>query len=59
MVEALVGEEDSAEALVGRWWATPYAGYYGAATPYIGYGYPQYSSAGAPYYTPYSAWGWY
>lgn len=43
----------------GRWWATPYAGYYGAATPYVGYDYPQYSSAGAPYYTPYSARGWY
>ena len=42
-----------------RWRATPYAGYYGATTPYGEYGHPYYSAAGAPYYTPYSAWGWY
>jgi len=33
------------------WMATPYAGYYGTATPYQGYGHP--------YYTPYSEQGWY
>jgi len=39
-----------------RWWATPYAGYYGTTTPYGGYGHPYYGAAGAPYYTPYTAW---
>jgi NAD-dependent dihydropyrimidine dehydrogenase PreA subunit len=38
-----------------RWWAMPYAGYYGATIPYMGYGYPYYGAAGAPYYTPYGA----
>ena len=32
-----------------RWWATPYAGYNAGAIPYMGYGYPYYGTAGAPY----------
>jgi NAD-dependent dihydropyrimidine dehydrogenase PreA subunit len=44
----------------GRWsWATPYAGYYGMTAPYRPHGDPYYSAGGPPYYTPYSAWGWY
>ena len=30
--------------------ATPYAGQYGATTPYMGYGYPSYGA----YYPPYA-----
>ena len=34
------------------WWATPYAGQYGATIPNMGYGYPYYSAYYPPY-TPY------
>ena len=49
-----------------RWWAMPYAGQYGAPTPYMGSGYPYYGgmgayhpATGAPYPPNYGAYpGW-